>query len=864
MSTRPATGEQNASAGVLPAAVQQNAVYQFGPFSLFSAERRLLRSGQPVDIGGRALDVLILLAAQAPRVVSKAEIFDGAWRGLTVEESALRYQLITLRRVLGDGKDGARYIATVQGRGYALVAPVVRSESRAGSSEPPTPTPTNLPLRPALIGRDEALTEVTALLDQERLVTIVGPGGVGKTRLAIGCGWLAADAYPDGVWLIDLAPLADSSLVVSAVATGLDVARGAAELSAAQIASAIRARRLLLILDNCEYLVDAAAALASELLEQVPGLTVLATSQESLRLDCEQVYRLGPLSVPPPDAADIAGYSSVALFARRLAAHGRFDLDEVNAADVADICRRLDGMPLSLEMAAARAPALGLGGLRASLEARLVVLSAGLRTADVRHQTLRNTVEWSVGLLDDADRAVFRQLGVFSGGFSLEAAMAAVVAGGADRWAVAAALGRLVDKSLVTLESGQLPRYRLLETLRLYAREMLQASGEWDGLAERHARHFCDVFARALDASETMPEADWQAAYLPELDNLRSALDWTLADPSRHPLAVELTASSGFVWPWWSLEAEGRRVTGRVVAIIDERTPAPHAAAVLLEAGRLLCHSQDHREGIRWLRRSAAIFRESGDELGFAKAKLATAEFHLIDGALPEAATAMSGVRETLSAGGHERSLCRALDVLGSLAIYERNFAQAIEDFAAIATLAAKLGDALLEARNLMSLALLEFSQGDIERAIELGRQSLASSRLVRFNVRLPLALHNLAAYLVAADRMGEARALAEEALLLLRSLVNSPMLRVNLQMWALIGATEGCYAEAAQLIGWVDAAFAFADAGRLGGEQQSYERLLALLAAHLSDDALHALFAEGARWSPEQAVNFALQRVVR
>ncbi len=488
-------------------ATPEGDVIAFGPFRLSVGERLLTRDGARVELGGRALELLVALVAHPNEPVGKRALAAAVWPDVTVGESSLRFHMTNLRKALGDGQGGARYIVTLSGRGYCFVAPL----SRTAQPVPPpsaSPTPTNLPLRPPLIGRDEALDEVVALLGRERLATIVGPGGVGKTRLAIAAGWRAADAYPDGIWLIDLAPLADPTLVVSAVATTLGVARDATELTAEQIASAIRGRRLLLILDNCEHPIDAAAALASALLEQVPGLTVLATSQESLRLDAEQVYRLAPLSAPPPDAVDIAEYGAVALFARRAAAaQGRFELSEANAADVGDICRRLDGMPLSLEMAAARMPALGLEGLRASLEARLVVLSTGLRTSDPRHQTLRNTVEWSVGLLDAADQAVFRQLGVFVGDFPLEAAMAVAAAGQADGWVVADALGRLVDKSLVTLETAQpAARYRLLETLRLYARELLQANGELDGVAERHARHFCDVFAPAHEAWETMPE----------------------------------------------------------------------------------------------------------------------------------------------------------------------------------------------------------------------------------------------------------------------------------------------------------------------------------------------------------------------
>src|SRR5580704_6174168 len=505
----------------------------FGPFTLSPDERRLVRDGADVALAARALDILMVLVANAGAPLSKRELMAQVWPDATVGEASLRFHVANLRKALGDGQGGARYITTFAGRGYCFVAPVTRA-ARSSAPSPSSSWTGNLPSRPPLIGRDDEIADLADLLDGERLMTIVGAGGVGKTRLAIAVGWRVADAYPDGVWLVELAPISDPSLVVSAVATALDLARGARELSPAFLATTLRDRRLLLILDNCEHLIVSAAALADALIESIPGLTVLATSQESLRLDAERVFRLDPLALPPPDAIDITGYGAVDLFAHRArGADRRFDLSESNAAAVADICRRLDGVPLSLEMAAARVASLGLKGLRASLEARLHVLSGGLRTPDVRHQTLRSTVEWSVGLLDETEALVFRSLGVFSGSFSLDAAMAVVAAGGMERWTVADALARLVDKSVVAAERGQAARYRLLETLRLYARDLLHASGDWEKMAESHARHFSRVFEPARDDWQVTPDPEWQAIYMPELDNLRSALEWALADPAR-------------------------------------------------------------------------------------------------------------------------------------------------------------------------------------------------------------------------------------------------------------------------------------------------------------------------------------------
>jgi predicted ATPase/DNA-binding winged helix-turn-helix (wHTH) protein len=844
-------------------ATQTRDVLSFGPFSLVTSERLLTKDGAEVELGGRALDLLLRLVAHPNQPIGKRQLLAEVWPDLTVGESSLRFHMANLRKALGDGRDGARYITTFSGRGYCFVAPL----SRAG---PPTSTPlevvTNLPLRPALIGREEELADVVDLLGKERLVTIVGPGGVGKTRLAIAVGRRSTDAYPDGAWLVDLAPLSDPSLVVSAVATALDLARGATELSAALIASAIGDRRLLLILDNCEHLVGPTTALADELLQSVPGLTILATSQENLRLDTEQVYRLGPLALPPSAAVDVAGYGAVALFAQRaLSVDRRFDMNDANAAGVADICRRLDGVPLSLEMAAARVPSLGLEGLRASLDARLQVLSTGLRTSDVRHQTLRNTVAWSVGLLDETEKLVFRTLGVFSGGFSLEAAMAVVATGRMDRWAVAGAVARLVDKSLVALETAEPARYRLLETLRLYARELLQATGEWDRLAESHARYFCAVFAPALDAWETIGLPEWQSNYIPELDNLRSALDWALADPARFDLAVELTASAGFIWVEWGLVEEGWRFTGRVMNLFNDRTPPAYAAAILHHAGRLLGQSDQH--AARSLsERSAAVFRQLGDEPGLAKANLSIANHLLLLGERhSDAAAVMRGVREALSASGHKRSLCSAMNTLGVIATGQQNVAEAIDNFRSATQLAGQLKDERFEHLAIVNLAVLEFSRGDVERAIQLGRESLSGARrLLQRGDRVSRALHNLAAFLIAANRLGEARPVAEEAFSLLRGQANAAGRLTILQMWALIAAMEEQYPEASRLVGWVDAAYERTGGQRNPWEQRSNERLLSLLGARLSEGEMSTLAAEGARWDATEAFNFAFDRIVR
>jgi predicted ATPase/DNA-binding winged helix-turn-helix (wHTH) protein len=839
-------------------ATRSGEVFSFGPFCLSASARLLTRDGAEIRLSSRALDLLIRLVAHPNEPLGKRELLVAIWPDQTVGEASLRFHMANLRKALGDGQDGARYIITLSGRGYCFVAPVSRVTSHSSTG--------NLPQRPPLIGRDEDLAEVAELLGRERLVTIVGPGGVGKTRLAIAAGQRLAEAFPDGVWWVDLAPLTEPSLVVSTVATALDLARGGSQVSTASIVSALRDRTLMLILDNCEYLVGSTAELAEALVKGVGSLTILSTSQESLRLDAERVYRLDPLELPPPDGIDVAGYGAVQLFAyRTIAADRRFDLNASNAGAVADICRRLDGVPLSLEMAAARVPSLGIEGLRASLEARLQVLSTGLRTADVRHQSLRGMAEWSVGLLDQPEAQVFRRLGVFPGSFSLDAAMAIVGVSEMDRWAVADAIARLVDKSVVALESSVPPRYRLLETLRLYARELLQRSGEWERLAKSHALHFSQVLIPAGAARETTPETEWHSIFLPELDNLRSALDWALADPSRFDQAVELGASIGFFWYDWGLIEEGRRFFDSIVERIDDHPPSVAAASVLRNSGKLLSVSADYEAALRSYERALAISRQLDDVLGLAKGQLALADHQVHYGRYPiEAAAAlMEGVREALWAGGQKRSLTAAMTVLAVIAMQTQKFDEAVDALRFAAELAGQLKNVRLVQLVQISWALLEFNRGDLERAIEIGRETVSIGRGLPRTYR-ETALENYAMYLVAANRIDEARPVAEEALSLCRGRPQTDDLLRHLQQWALIAVLDGQDLEAARVIGWVDAAYERLEAPRNMWEVKSYARLLTQLKSRLADAELSAHAAEGARWDADQAVSFTFERIIR
>src|SRR5882762_8279547 len=411
------------------------AAIEFGRFSVLPHRRELLAEGRPLELGGRAFDVLMALIEASGAVVSKDALMKRVWPDRIVEENNLQAQIAALRRVLADD----RYlIRTIAGRGYQFTGDI-RMVSASPDSRPAATTgvpiaasariPTNLPEPVSeLIGRDVELDEILDLSASHRLVTLTGAGGIGKTRLGFAAAWRLLPRFADGVYAIELAPLADPELVPVVVATalGLELASGTA--SPLSVATALRAKQLMLVLDNCEHVVEAAARMVEALLRANPAARVIATSREPLRVEGEWVYPVPPLAVPAegsPDSEDPLRYGAVRLFIERArAAAPHFSPDERVAAAVAGICRRLDGIPLAIELAAARAAALGIDGLAAGLDDRFRLLTGGHRTAMPRHQTLRATLDWSYELLTEPERVVLRRLAIFPAGFTLQAASA--------------------------------------------------------------------------------------------------------------------------------------------------------------------------------------------------------------------------------------------------------------------------------------------------------------------------------------------------------------------------------------------------------------------------------------------------------
>jgi len=530
--------------------------YRFESFEVRPAQHQLLMDGEPVALGQRALDVLFALIERRGRLVSKNELLDLVWPGLVVEENNLQVQISNLRKLLGPTA-----IATVPGRGYRFTGALVEEPGGNGGAAPQASAPaatensgqttrrTNLPRELApLYGRSTELRELGALLQDHRLVTAVGAGGIGKSCLAQAAAHGMAQRWPDGAWMVELAGLADPALVPNVVAQAVDIKRVGQSDALDGLVAGLASRKLLLVLDNCEHLLDATTALVQAVLRGTSGITILATSQEPLRVQEEQQYRVVPLAVPAEaDTNRAREFGAVTLFdARVRGASPRFELTDDNVALVIEICRRLDGLPLAIELAAARVATLGLSAVRDKLDARFRLLTAGSRATLRRHQTLRAALEWSYKLLNDAERTVFERLGVFSGGFTAELAQRTGADAELDEWAVLDHLSALVDKSLVVADAGEVPRYRLLESARAFALEQL-AVRDSESMVKRHAVVMRDFLVSVdSDNLDGMLRTDQYAALvLPELDNLRAAYAWATGERGEPQIAVALAAHAG-------------------------------------------------------------------------------------------------------------------------------------------------------------------------------------------------------------------------------------------------------------------------------------------------------------------------------
>lgn len=832
--------------------------YRFNDAELQPAERLLLLGGKPANLGARAFDMLLVLVERAGKLVSKDELLDAVWGKIVVEEGNLHVHMSALRKLLG-----ADAIATVPGRGYRFTAPVEIAGARPAARNGP-PAGVNLPERSPqpmpkgakLLGREHDLIELRSLLGAHRLITLTGPGGIGKTRLAQALLAEISGAYADGAAIVELAPLREPALLPGAIAQAAELPMAAGEDAGNALAASLRPLQLCLLLDNAEHLAADVARLVQRLLAQCEQVTVIVTSQVPLKLSNEQVYRLGALACPPPDesmSADSArNYPAMALFCQRASSANRhFRLDEQNLDAVLAIVRALEGVALAIELAAARAAVLGAKGVAERLGERLSLLRAARSDLPERQQTLQAAMDWSYQLLDPAQRRALQRLAVCPGTFGLELASQLIADEKAETWDAIDALADLVDRSLVSADEGDPPRYRLLETPRAYALDRLTEAGEAQTQKSRHAHLVAATFEPAAEDCWTLSESDFVRRYEPELDNLRAALDW--AQEHEPQLALSLSGASARLWRALSLHPEALRRVRAAIAKTGEDAPTPLLARAL-EGWAQLAGEISSTESRDAALRAIAAFEATADSRGLYLALGHLAFSYRAD--TPEARSAHARMEAIEDPAWPPAVRLILAKVAGGLASHAQDVAAARAanlNRLALAKACGSERDTFAALGNLADVALIA---DDPEEAIRRGRELL--DRLPRrHGVTRAIALGNLLLALLATSRVDEAASVAGQFCSLTRQL-DYLYLSSAADALALLAAKRHQHKAAASLLAFADAAYAADHQAREPNEARARAQAWALIEEHLAPQELRAELLLGAALSPAQACALA------
>ena len=843
------------------------AAYRFGNAELRPEQRKLLTAGKDSRIGARAFDLLLTLVERRDRVVTKNELLDSVWPGLVVEESNLQVHISSLRKVLGP-----EVIVTIPGRGYrftgALDDPAVGQSNATVPGPTPTHAPsdalaeplTNLPAElPPLYGRTEDLPALRSLIESHKLVTVVGAGGIGKTAVAQALAHLLRGFFDDGVWLVELAPVAHASLVATTVAGVLHVTLGA-DAPIEALAKALSTSRMLIVLDNCEHLLDGVAELAAALHRAAPNLRLLATSQEPLRVAQEHVYRLGALALPSDAGIEGARQAgAVALFeARARAAHPRFALSEHNVAAVVDICRRLDGIALAIELAAARVPLLGVDGLRARLDERFRVLTGGARLALRRHQTLRAALDWSHGLLTQDEQTVFRRLGVFAGSFGLESAQRVAADDSIDEWAVLDQLGALIDKSLVVAETGEEPRYRLLETSRAFALEKLLQAGETDATLRSHAEAVLALFEGSLENEYALSRQARLERYLPDLDNARAALDWSAGASGDAPLHIALAGAIAWIWVNAGLRPEGLRRTRLAMAGIEPATE-PHLEARLLGSWSSMAFPEAGAQELAADASAVKLYRTLGDRRALFAALCQQGRTLAEGHRLAEAELPLQEAGQIFETSWPPALRAPLLITRAWLLRRRARFEEGIGVEEELLQLAITLDDKRMALSALTYLERSAAALGRLEESVTRGRdlaRRMRDERFLRSGIE-NIVLVNLSMSLTQFGEIDEALVVARSAYPLVEQ---AGRVLDLLDPYALLAFKRGHVGDAARMLGRADMRYATGNFQREEVEQKLRDKLMLGLRDAMSSEELSRLMKEGEALSDEDGARLALR----
>jgi len=722
--------------------------------------------------------------------------------------------------------------------------------------------PNNLPLqRTTFVGRERDVAAVKELIGRHRLLTIVGSGGVGKTRLAVQVGADLLDHYPDGVWLADFGPITDPELASSVIAKALGMNQPEGRRVDESIPPWLKRKKLLLILDNCEHVLQAVAKIVDAILDTTPDVHIVITSRQVLGVSGEEVLRLPSLDVPHEAGLSRSAameFGAVALFVDRAKSVDKsFVVTDENAPALADICRRLDGIPLAIELAAARAKVLSIPHLARRLNDRFKILTGGSRTALPRQKTLSALIDWSYDLLSPEEQMLFSRLGTFASGFGLEAATTVCGGDGFNEMDILDLLASLTDKSLVVAETGgERERYHLLESTRAYALEKLTAIGKLERQARRHAEYFRDQAQRADERYGMGSSAEWLIDVELELDNYRAALEWALTQSNDAALGGAIAGALGPLWREGGLAAEGRWWINAAL----ERLAAAESPTIAARLWLALANLTSGRERRESAHHACALYDTANDSRGSARALYELslglsqtgqidAGLHAIEKALEKARTS----KDELNVAHCLRRRAVIFSSLGDTQAARPGLQEAIAAFRA-------LGDKKALAEVLLALGENDFQEGDERLALRHASESMAILSKGRHTTSLAMVQNNAAAYSVALGALDEAHDLACESLRAARDIQDLLQSATALQHIATIAGIRGEAKTAARLKGFVDAAFRALGCEREYTERWGNDKLMSSLHEQLSEAAIGELMAEGAAWSEDHAVEEALK----
>jgi predicted ATPase len=809
--------------------------------------------------------LLAVLVANAGEPISKDQLINSVWGHSPVSDNTLHVHMTSLRRVVGDG-----VIATKQGFGYRFIAPVRTEQSvvqgavetkapELAGSVAESPRPANQPLR-KLIGRGVILEELQRLTAKTQLITLVGPGGVGKTSLILALGEALRPQYSEAVWLVDLASLKDPTLVPREAAAALQVKIPDQAPALEGLRRSLAGKTGLVLLDNCEHILAAAAALADALGAASANLRIVATSRSALGSDSECVYPVPPLSLPKAGAAAIfvRAEPAVEMFtvvAREL--DPSFHLSDAEIVMAGRICQRLDGLPLAIQMAARWAPVLGMDELDARLAQSLASWTELRGSARDRHDTLQATFAWSYELLTPRDQMLLRQLAIFASSFSLKAAEAVLCDDALPAAAIQAGLLHLVRHSLVMVaRSSGGAQYRLLETTRVFAAEKIAASTERDALFARHARYVRAVLEQAYLEWETTSDSVWLSRYGAILPDLRAALDWTLRHPLHVDEGVALAATSGPLWREMSLSLEGQQYLTRAVGLADDALPPLVEARLCQGLGELRGNTVEKQRARAEFERAVTLWQQIGDHLNLGRALTGLGHKYLVLGDLHAAQVALEEASTLLEHGNWPRSQARALNILMRIYAETGRIDEARIIGAGAERLCRVAGAERLALIVRVNLLEMMVEMGAKDEAIEAGRDLSLALRKTPYTDLLGVVLANLVGVYTARDDLTAALGLAREAAPLLR---DHGMLSSLFDDLALCAALGGRWTDAALLRGYVNACYQNFQYPRQGASLHIYERMMEFLNASMPESEQERLARFGSALSEAQALEIAI-----